>query len=98
VAVAQVPRTQQALGEPVAVAVAVGVGDGDPHACSKAVNFWPVATGGFVPPVGSHANCVKLVVLCCTPIVRNLPVAVKGVTSPYVKSKAGVPLSYRFTS
>ena len=85
-----------AVGVDVAVAVAVGVGD--PHGWSEPVNFWPVATGGFVPPVGSHANCVKLVVLCCTPTVRNLPVAVKGVTRPYVKSKAGVPLSYKFTS
>jgi hypothetical protein len=98
VAVAQAPRTQQPVGEPVAVGVAVAVGVGDPHDASEAVNFWPVATGGFVPPVGSHPNSVKLVVLCSTPTVRNLPVAVKGVTKPYVKSKGGVPLSYRFTS
>jgi hypothetical protein len=80
------------------VAVAVGVGVGDPHGWSEAVNFWPVATGGFVPPVVSHPNSVNLVVSCCTPTVKNRPVAVKGVTRPYVKSKAGLPLSYRFTS
>ena len=64
------------LGE--AVVVGVGVGVGDPHGASVAVNFWPVATGGFVPPVGSHPNSVNRVVSCCTPTVRNLPVAVKG--------------------
>jgi len=77
---------------------AVGVGVGLPQGRSVAVNFWPVATGGFDPPVVSHPNSVKLVALCCIPTVRNLPVAEKGVTSPYVKSKAAGPLSYRFTS
>jgi hypothetical protein len=89
-----------AVGVAVAVAVVVGVavGVGDPHGWSVAVNFWPVATGGAVPPVGSQPNSVKLVASCSTPTVRNLPVAENVVTSPYVKSKTGVPLSYRFTS
>jgi len=86
------------LGVAVAVVVGVGVGVGDPHGASDAVNFWPVATGGFVPPVVSHPYSVNRVVSCCTPTVRNLPVAEKGVTKPYVKSKAALPFSYRFTS
>jgi hypothetical protein len=85
-------------GVQLGVAVPVGVGVGVAHDASEAVNFWPVATGGFVPPVGSHPNSVNRVGSCSTPTVRNLPVAVKGVTRPYVKSKAALPLSYRFTS
>src|SRR3954462_15365219 len=94
------PADQPGVQPGVAVAVVVGggVGGGDPHGASDAVTFWPVATGGFVPPVVSHPYSVNRVVSCCTPTVRNLPVAEKGVTEPYVKSKAVLPLSYKLTS
>ena len=42
------PADQPGVQLGVAVVVGVAVGVGDPHGWSEAVNFWPVATGGFV--------------------------------------------------
>jgi hypothetical protein len=65
---------QLGVGEGVP-GLTVGLGVAGAQVPKAQLRRWPVVTGG-VRPVGSHANCVKLVALFCVPIDVILPVCV----------------------